>query len=493
MDSSNKETITEIDQWLETVRWEPAPGNEPQGQAYESKADILLYGGKPYGGKSDLQLGLARNEHFNSLLLRRTFPELKRGFVPRSIDFYGDRKHFNASENVWRIDGKRIEFGYGQNRDDFLRYKGPNYDLIEIDEASEIARFDDGSTPIDLLLPWNRTTIQKQRVRMVLGTNPGGTGEEWLVEYFGPWLDTEHHNPAEFGELRWFIRNEEGVIVDVEPNTKGSKSRTFIASSWKDNPYAAPEYESNLDILPEPLRSQLKLGLWGVGKDDDRWQVIPSAWVRTAQARWLERDVDHFDSVGVDVAYGGKDKTVFAGKVGSWFAKLKKHEGKTTPDGQSAAGFLKSFIKGNPRVSIDATGYGASCYDFAKEFCNASSFIASTGSKEKDKTGRLGFANLRAEVYWKFREALDPASGEDIALPPDQELLSDLCSARWRLAASAKIQIEPKVDIIKRLGRSPDDADAVVLAWYEAPKAVLGYEEPAYESQAKSSNSVWGR
>jgi len=449
-------------------KWEPAPNNIPQGQAYESTADILLYGGKPYGGKSDLQLGLARNEHTNSLLLRRTFPELKRGFVPRSIEFYGDRRYFNASENVWKIEGKRIEFGYGDKLDDFLRYKGPNYDLIEIDEASEIARFDDGSTPIDLLLPWNRTTIQGQRVRMVLGTNPGGVGEEWLIEYFGPWLDTEHPNPAKFGELRWFIRNEEGVIVDVEAGTKGAKSRTFIASSWKDNPYAdQEEYEKNLDLLPEPLRSQLKLGLWGVGTQDDRWQVIPSAWVREAQARWTDRDdVDHYDSVGVDVARGGADKTVFSGKIGNWFAKLERYAGKETPDGQAASGFLKMFIKGIPSVSIDVTGIGASCYDFAKEWCEAGAFVASAKAEGKDKTGRLGFTNLRAKVYWKFREALDPSSGEDIALPQDQELLSDLCSARWKLMAGAKIQIEPKADIIKRIGRSPDDADAVVICWH---------------------------
>jgi len=310
---------------------------------------------------------------------------------------------------------------------------------------------------------------------MVLTTNPGGVGEEWLIEYFGPWLDTKHPNPAKFGELRWFIRNEEGVIVDVESGTKGAKSRTFIASSWKDNPYAdTEEYEKNLDLLPEPLRSQLKLGLWGVGKSDDRWQVIPSAWVREAQARWVDRAVDYYDSVGVDVAYGGKDKTVFAGKVGSWFAKLEKHEGRTTPSGQSVAGKLLLFVdnKGAPTIGIDWTGFGASSYDFGREFLDIVPFVASSKSERKDKTGRLGFTNKRAEVYWKFREALDPSSGEDIALPPDQELLSDLCSARWKLMAGAKIQIEPKADIIKRIGRSPDDADAVVICWHAGEDAI---------------------
>jgi len=53
--------------------------------------------------------------------------------------------------------------------------------------------------------------------------------------------------------------------------------------------------------------------------------------------------------------------------------------------------------------------------------------------------------------------------GEGIALPPDPELVSDLCAPRWKLTARG-IQVESKDEIIKRLGRSPDCGDAVVMA-----------------------------
>ena len=55
---------------------------------------------------------------------------------------------------------------------------------------------------------------------------------------------------------------------------------------------------------------------------------------------------------------------------------------------------------------------------------------------------------------WKFREALDPNSGLDIALPPDPELMADLAAPTWELTTRG-IQIELKEKIIKRLGRSP--------------------------------------
>jgi hypothetical protein len=80
------------------------------------------------------------------------------------------------------------------------------------------------------------------------------------------------------------------------------------------------------------------------------------------------------------------------------------------------------------------------------------------------KYGIERFANLRAEAWWRFREALDPATGADIALPPDPELAAELAMPR-RVPEKREIQIESKEQIIKRLGRSPDKADAVVQSW----------------------------
>ena len=79
-----------------------------------------------------------------------------------------------------------------------------------------------------------------------------------------------------------------------------------------------------------------------------------------------------------------------------------------------------------------------------------------------------------------MRECLDPVHGEDLALPPDAELLADLCAPRYRLTASG-ILLEAKEEVVRRLGRSPDAGDAVVLCnWWRGvslnPAALtLGY------------------
>ena len=63
-----------------------------------------------------------------------------------------------------------------------------------------------------------------------------------------------------------------------------------------------------------------------------------------------------------------------------------------------------------------------------------------------------------------MRELLAPESQITVALPPDPQLRADLASYRWKLMSGGVIQIEMKEDIKKRIGRSPDDGDAVILS-----------------------------
>src|SRR5215470_13411529 len=59
----------------------------------------------------------------------------------------------------------------------------------------------------------------------------------------------------------------------------------------------------------------------------------------------------------------------------------------------------------------------------------------------RDRSGKYRLINVRAAAYWKLRECLDPVHGENLALPPDSELLADLCAPRYKLTASG---INPK-------------------------------------------------
>ena len=72
------------------------------------------------------------------------------------------------------------------------------------------------------------------------------------------------------------------------------------------------------------------------------------------------------------------------------------------------------------------------------------------------------FVNLRAELYWKFRER---AQLGDLAGLTDEKTIAQLAGIQWELNSRGQIVIEKKEDARKRGVKSPDRADAVILAF----------------------------
>lgn len=462
---------------LSDALWVPLPG--PQLDAYFCDAYELLYGGSAGGGKSALICGLAVTAHKKSMIFRRDYTQLKDliGYMREILS--GTPAKYNGQEKIFRsIPGDRtVEFGAVQHEEDKVKFKGRPHDLKAFDELSEFTE-----TQYQFLIGWTRTTLQGQRTRVVSSSNPPTNAEgEWIIRRWAPWLDPQHSNPAAPGELRWFamVDGKEQEVEDGTPfNHKNElilpNSRTFIPARLTDNPFLLQTgYGAILQNMPEPLRSQLLYGDFQIGVEDDPWQVIPTEWVRMAQKRWQEHAQPEMpcSSIGVDVARGGRDKTVIAKRYGHWFADLKKYPGQATPNGKKVAALIEVEWDGVCPLHIDVVGVGSSVYDAmdGDEKPNVFGLSGAEKSEKFDRSGRLPFKNLRAEQWWKLREALDPELGDDLALPPDRELLADLCAPRWELRAG-KIQIEEKDDIIQRIGRSPDCGDAVVLAHWEGRK-----------------------
>ena len=58
---------------------------------------------------------------------------------------------------------------------------------------------------------------------------------------------------------------------------------------------------------------------------------------------------------------------------------------------------------------------------------------------------------------------LDPNSGDNVALPLDDELTGDLTAPHYETRSNAKIKVEQKSEIRKRIGRSTDAGDSVMM------------------------------
>ena len=454
-----------IDRLLADI-WVPLPG--PQRVAYESEADVLLYGGAAGGGKTDLLLGLALDRHRRSILFRREFSQLK-GIEDRAREMMGSGARYSATRRTWRLGGGRsLELGAVQRPGDERKYQGRPHDLKAFDEITHFTE-----AQFRFLIGWNRSAEPGRRCRVVAAGNPPTSAEgDWVIRYWAPWLDRQHPNPAQPGELRWFA-TVDGKEIEVESGQAfmrdgeriEPRSRTFIRARVDDNPFLmAAGYRATLQALPEPLRSQMLQGDFAAKQADDPWQIIPTDWVLAAQARWQVLPPGPLDALGVDVARGGRDRTVVTPRHGLWFGPPQAFAGSETPDGGAVVALLVPLLSTRASVQIDVIGVGAAVYDAARgRGLNAIALSGATGSTARDRSGQLGFANARAEWWWKLREALDPGTGDGLALPPDRELLADLTAPRWRLAGTG-IQVERKDEIIARIGRSPDKGDSLVYA-----------------------------
>ncbi len=193
--------------------------------------------------------------------------------------------------------------------------------------------------------------------------------------------------------------------------------------------------------------------------------VIPLSWIEKAMQR-PQTDSPYLRVMGVDVADTGTDRTVFAYRDGPVIYRLESFE---SGDTMLTADRVENRTVKGTRVVVDSIGVGAGVAAKLKrnKTIRVQPFVASAGTKRRDKSGEMGFANLRAAAWWNLRELLDPASDVDVVLPDDGELLGDLTAPTWREVAGGKILIESKADIKKRLGRSTDVGDAVVQAMWE--------------------------
>jgi hypothetical protein len=363
-----------------------------------------------------------------------------------------------------------------------------------VDEAAQVPEHQ-----VRMLIGWMRTDKPGQRCRMVLGSNPplNSTGD-WLITYFAPWLDPHYPKPAQEGELRYFLPDPEGGddrecgkddFVMMHGVKVPALSRTYISSKFTDNPfYDKEQYAKALAGLPKEMRDILVSGNFLTDRSDDAFQVIPTAWIKEAQARWTAATPVGVPlcAIGADVAQGGTDRSVLAKRYDGYYAKLEVKPGKDTPDGKTYGGWVITNRRDSAKVIIDiGGGWGGDAYAHLRENgVDAVGYMGVKATEAKTTDNLLGFENVRSMAYWRFREALDPSQpgGSRIALPPDPEMVADLCAPTYEIVKRAnkggKIKIESKEDVCAKLARSTDKGDAVVMAWTDGLKmtSMLGGE-----------------
>lgn len=218
----------------------PGIPTERQKEFFASRARFTAYGGARGGGKSwalrrKLVAMCLRYAGISCLLIRRTIPELKSNhIIPFLREYDGIISYSESEKAILFPNGSRISLGYCASDKDVLRYQGQEYDVIAIDEATQLSEF-----RFSVLKACLRGSNHFPR-RMYLTCNPGGIGHAWVKRLF---VDREFRcgeDPDEYN---------------------------FIPAMVFDNPIltdADPEYVNSLRSLPPRLRDAWLYGKWDV-------------------------------------------------------------------------------------------------------------------------------------------------------------------------------------------------------------------------------------
>jgi hypothetical protein len=227
----------------------------------------------------------------------------------------------------------------------------------------------------------------------------------------------------------------------------------------------------------------------------DEDSVIPLAWLEAAIERWHEWDRSGRPSpggpfwTGVDVGRGG-DESILARRDG-WAITLSGNRRKDTMA-------TTALVQAEPgRAIVDVIGVGAGVFDRLREIgARPIAYAGSGKTTRRDRTGKLGFANVRSAAYWQLRELLSPDADPVLALPPDDLMISDLTTPTWSVVTGIppKIQVETKDKVVERLGRSPDRGDAIAMAmWADQYKGASSFVEPVGGMPSTSLSPLGGR
>lgn len=229
--------------------------------------------------------------------------------------------------------------------------------------------------------------------------------------------------------------------------------------------------------------------------------IIPLGWAQAAIDRWNNwvdagrppLPVNERHVLGADIADGGEDSTCIAFREGHIVREIRKFR---SADTMETVGNIKAALSNRPgsMVILDSIGIGAGVLSRLREQkVAAQGFVASGSAKGiKDRTGEFKFANLRAAAWWRMRELLDPSQpgGSKIMLPDREMLLADLTTPHWKVQSNGAIVVESKDDIKKRLGRSTDEGDSVVMCFWQGRGTVDTAQTGALSWWDESDGSV---
>jgi phage terminase large subunit len=199
-----------------------------------------------------------------------------------------------------------------------------------------------------------------------------------------------------------------------------------------------------------PLWESRVLGNFPMQSED---ALLSLTWLEQAK---LRTDGDGDVVAGLDVAGPGEDETVLCVRQGPRIVLVRSWT-RPDPRGEVLAA-LAPFRSRLKKVNVDTVGIG---YYMAQHLRDDRLPVNEVNVGQAARNAEK-YSNLKAEIYWKFRES---AMSGELAGLSDEKAIAQLAGIRYCHNSRGQIVIESKQDARKRGVKSPDRAEAIILAY----------------------------
>lgn len=241
---------------------------------------------------------------------------------------------------------------------------------------------------------------------------------------------------------------------------------------------------------PGPLAEARVLGRWpsqgtyGVWSDAD--------WQAAEDMDSLEPPRGVLPRIGLDVAVFGDDRTAFHVRVGNVSLAHESYGGRDTDHTIGRAVQLADqwaawatertdphaapVARSDIRFCVDSGGVGADLH-VRMRAAGLTAIPVNAGTPASDPAS---YPNKRSELWFSAAERARAGKLKLARLDAEtrRRLKQQAMAPRWRIDAQGRRVVEDKAATKASLGRSPDDMDALNLAYYEHPEfmapAVIG-------------------
>lgn len=239
----------------------------------------------------------------------------------------------------------------------------------------------------------------------------------------------------------------EPIPAEVSPLLISPTFATERAKDWGEN---------------SPLYIAKVRGLFPEDADDG---VVRASKVLHCRRQRDDEQPDTPVELGVDVGAGG-DFTSIRERRGRKAGRVWRDHSK---DSEQVVGKIMAAIResGASRVKVDAIGIGWAVVGHLRQLGADGEHQAQIVPVNvgESSTKKERFALLRDQIWWEVGRDLSEQDAWDLSAL-DDDTVAQLLAPKYGLDAHGRVKVEPKDETRKRLDRSPDDADALLLAFY---------------------------